>query len=116
MRDALRTIVLLFVSALLIGCTSMLAGGRGAAAGNAIGVDDRDAVTIARDDQITSMIHSRFVRDDELADANLDIDTRRGVVTLRGALETFEQRDRAVRLATDVPGVSRVASQITVRP
>lgn len=113
--DAMRTIVLLVVSSLLVGCTSMLAGGRGEAAGNSIGTDSRDAVTIARDDQITSTIRARFARDKDLGAAGLTVETRRGVVTLRGELADFEQRDRAVGLSTDVPGVVRVANQITVR-
>ena len=109
----MRATVLIVLALALAGCTSMLAGSRTESAGQPIGTDTRDATTVARDDQISQIIRDRFAADADLL--SLSVDTRRGVVTLRGTLDDFDLRERAVRLAGDVPGVVRVASQITVR-
>ena len=92
-----------------------MTGASGPRAGAPIGTDSRDAGTAARDDQISRLVRERFAADADLRAADLRVDTRRGVVTLRGSLSAFDLRDRAVRLARDVSGVARVNSQITVR-
>ena len=107
--------VMLVAFAGLSGCTSMLVGGSGASAGRPIGQDNRSASNVARDNRITAAIRARFAADAELGNASLNVDTRQGVVTLRGTLPAFDQRDRAVRLARDVEGVVRVQNQVRVQ-
>lgn len=101
---------------LLAGCTSMLVGGTGSPAGRPIGTDSRNTTTIDRDNEISARIRSHFRADADLRPASLSVETRRGRVTLRGEIGAFELRDRAMRLASDVPGVTSVSNQITVRP
>lgn len=111
----MRLFILCFALTGLVACTSLMTGAGGTRAGAPIGTDSRGAATVTRDDQISRTIRDRFAADGDLAAAGLRVDTRRGVVTLRGSLATFELRDRALRLARDVSGVVRVSSQITVR-
>jgi hyperosmotically inducible protein len=66
------------------------------------------------DEQISTSIRSRFAADADLSAQGLRVDTRQGVVTLRGTVASFAQRDRAIRLAEDVRGVQRVDSQINI--
>ena len=108
-------LVMLIALAGLPGCTSMLDGGSGTSAGRPIGQDNRSASSLARDNRITAAVRARLATDAELRDASLNVDTRQGVVTLRGTLPAFDQRDRAVRLAGDVEGVVRVQNQMRVQ-
>lgn len=102
--------------AAMSGCSSLLLGGSGAAAGNPIGADTRSGSQVSADDRISATIRSRYSADPELSAAGLQVQSVRGTVTLRGIVPGFEQRDRAVRLAQDVSGVLLVDNQISVRP
>ena len=114
MRNALLVFLCLVFTG-LTGCTSMLLGGSGTSAGRPIGQDTRGSATVAQDSQITAVVKRRFAMDKSLAGAALSVQTRQGVVTLRGTLGAYEQRDLAVRLAADVEGVQRVQNQIAVK-
>lgn len=109
-----RVPVLLVAAALLGGCTGMMLGG-GGSAGSPIGQDTRSGPALASDQRITSVIRNRFAIDAELDDQDLSVETMRGVVTLRGAVDDYALRERAARLARDVDGVLRVSNQIALR-
>ena len=111
----MRTVILVFLTVALAGCTSMLLGTGGASAGRPVGSDSRSASDAADDARISAIIRNRFAGDDELAAAKLQVVTVRRVVALKGTVSEFEQRDRAVRLARDVEGVIRVQNQLVVR-
>ena len=98
----------------LSGCTSMLLG-NGPSAGRPIGQDSRSSTALASDHQITAIVRNRFLADDELNATRLRVDTLRGVVTLRGSVDSYALRDRAARLAADVDGVVHVANQIGIQ-
>jgi len=110
----MRLIVVFILSLGISSCTSMLAGSSGESAGNPIGQDDRGGDQMSRDRDISATIRSRFAADAGLASLDLGVDTRRGAVTLRGAANSFELRDRALNLAADVAGVVRIDNQISV--
>ena len=44
------------------------------------------------------------------------MDTRAGVVTLEGTVETDAQRTEAEQIARETAGVARVVNQLAVRP
>ena len=111
----MRTLLLVFLVVSFAGCTSMLLGSGGASAGRPIGSDSRSASDAGDDARISATIRNRFAGDSELAAARLQVATMRGVVSLKGTVPAFEQRDRAVRLAQDVEGVVRVENQLVVR-
>ena len=111
-----RSVVTVLVAAIALGgCTSMLTGATGPSAGRPIGKDDRSAATLSRDGEITKTIRARYAADADLGAASLIVETRSGLVTLKGTVRSYEHRDRAVRLARDVDGVARVYNQIAVR-
>jgi osmotically-inducible protein OsmY len=99
----------------LSGCTSMLVGSGGPSAGKPIGTDSRSSAEASQDARISTIIRNRFAADSGLAAARLQVVTSRRVVTLKGTVPDFEDRDRAERLARDVEGVVRVQNQVAVR-
>lgn len=109
----MRLLILIFTAIVLCGCTSMLLG-NGTSAGRPIGEESRDATELASDHRITATVRNRFMADDELNAMRLGVGTLRGVVTLRGSVDSYALRDRAARLANDVDGVLRVNNQIGI--
>ena len=76
----MRTVILVFLTVALAGCTSMLLGTGGASAGRPVGSDSRSASDAADDARISAIIRNRFAGDDELAAAKLQVVTVRRVV------------------------------------
>jgi len=107
-------LVILVILLLTGACTSMLMGSSGKSTGSAIGQEQRSEAQISADDAISTAIRSKFAADNELSLLQLKVESRRGTVTLRGIAQSFAQRDRAVRIATDIDGVMRVDNQIRV--
>lgn len=99
----------------LFACTSMLVGTGGSSAGKPIGTDSRSTAEASQDARISTIIRNRFGADASLAAARLQVVTSRRIVTLKGTVPGFDDRDRAGRLAQDVEGVVRVQNQIAVR-
>ena len=113
-NDLQRLAVLGVLAVALGGCTGMMLGG-GQSAGRPIGQDTRSASALASDQRISATITNRFAVDDELGRQRISVDTVRGVVTLRGAVDDYLLRERAARLARDVAGVVRVNNQIALQ-
>jgi len=70
----------------------------------------------ASDPGITTAVKSKLAADDTVKAYQIDVDTQGGVVTLTGAVETQAAKDRAVQLARETDGVSRVDDRLTVDP
>lgn len=83
---------------------------------------DRARDTAARtgdaieDTWITTKIQSKFFLDDVVKGSRVNVDTRNGVVTLKGQVESEEARKMAEAIARDTEGVARVVNQLTVGP
>jgi hyperosmotically inducible protein len=71
--------------------------------GNAIG-----------DSWISLKIHSQFVPEDALANSDIDVDTKRGVVTLSGTVASEAGRARAIAIAKATEGVNSVADSLRI--
>ena len=71
--------------------------------GNAIG-----------DSWITLKIHSQFVPEDALSNSDIDVDTKRGVVTLSGTVASEAGRARAIAIAKATDGVNSVADNLKI--
>ena len=99
----------------LQGCAAAVVGGA-AAGGYYVGRDGRSAEQASADASITSAINTRYVQDDGIDALAIRVETRRGVVTLRGRVSSAPVAARAVELARAVPGVARVESQLIVAP
>lgn len=66
------------------------------------------------DPWITMKVQSQFFLDPEIKGHEIDVDTTRGVVLLKGTVQTAEQKRHAEQIARDIEGVTRVVNQLTV--
>ncbi len=71
----------------------------------------RNAVT---DGWITAQTKMRFMTDADIPASDINVDTRRGVVTLFGTVPTKAISDKAVRVASEVAGVKSVNRELRV--
>jgi hyperosmotically inducible periplasmic protein len=66
------------------------------------------------DPGITTAIKSKLAADDQVKAYEIDVDTKEKVVTLTGNVDTAIAKSRAVELATNPAGVTRVVDNLTV--
>jgi osmotically-inducible protein OsmY len=64
---------------------------------------------------LTSKIKAKMALDDLVKAADIDVDSDGSVVTLTGDLGSADERRRAVRIATETAGVTRVINHLKVR-
>src|SRR5262245_23663737 len=67
------------------------------------------------DSALTAKIKSKMALDDYVEARSIDVDTSDSIVTLTGVVRSAEQRDRAVRLARETAGVTKVVDRLRVR-
>ena len=63
---------------------------------------------------MTASIQSRYFVDDEVRGRNIDVDTRNGVVTLRGTVGSYSERLLATAIARNTDGVREVHDEMTI--
>ena len=97
---AIRTLAILLV---IVTAFAACRSGTGRTAGDQ--VDDAT---------ITASVKSKLVADRAANLTTVNVDTQNGVVTLKGMVETAEQRARAEQLARDARGVTRVMNNLQV--
>lgn len=85
---------------------------RAAAKANETASKVGDAVS---DSALTARIKSKMVLDDDVEARGIDVDTSGTIVTLTGVVRSADQRDRAVRLARETKGVTKVVDKLRVR-
>jgi hyperosmotically inducible periplasmic protein len=66
------------------------------------------------DSAITAAVKSKLAAPNENGEINVNVDTRGGVVTLTGVVETQADKEQAGQLAGNTEGVTRVINNITV--
>ena len=71
-----------------------------------------DRVTDAR---LTAKIKSKMALDDHVKARAINVDTSNGVATLSGVVASADERKRALQLARDTEGISRVIDELEVR-
>ena len=71
-----------------------------------------EAVTAAA---LTSKIKAKMALDDGVKASDIDVDTEGSVVTLTGDVGSVDERRRAVRIATETAGVTKVVNHLNVR-
>lgn len=74
------------------------------------------AACSASDPGVTTAVKSKLAADDTVKAYQIDVDTADGVVTLSGAVQTQAAKDRAIQLARETDGVTRVEDRLTVDP
>ena len=86
---------------------------KGAAAGVHTAVNRAEAAVTAA--ALTSKIKAKMALDDVVKAADIDVDTDGSVVTLTGDVGSAGERRRAVRIATETDGVTKVVDRLRVR-
>jgi osmotically-inducible protein OsmY len=69
---------------------------------------------VITDGWITTKVHWFFAGDDLLKGSDINVNTDKHVVTLKGTVTSGAGRDRAVALAKRTGGVHRVVNQLTI--
>jgi osmotically-inducible protein OsmY len=65
---------------------------------------------------ITMKIQSKYFIHDEIKSRKVDVDTRKGVVTLNGSVSSATAKGAAEVIAQDTDGVSRVINHLKIEP
>jgi hyperosmotically inducible periplasmic protein len=64
---------------------------------------------------ITSAVKAKLIGDSQVSAGKIDVDTKDGVVTLKGTVSSEQEKDKALQIARNTKGVQRVEDQLTVR-
>jgi hyperosmotically inducible protein len=83
---------------------------------NDIEVGERDMGDRMSDTAITTKIKAKITGDPELNPFNINVDTKEGVVTLRGTVKDADRKAEAEKLARDTEGVKSVQNMLEVEP
>jgi len=67
------------------------------------------------DSALTAKIKSKMALDDYVEARAIDVDTSGSIVTLTGVVSTVYERDRALNLARETQGVTRVVDKLRIR-
>lgn len=70
---------------------------------------------VTDDVTIHTLIKTRLLRDEEVRGLRINVDVRKGVVTLSGKVRSEVERQRAVEVAKAIPSVVRVVDNLVVR-
>jgi hyperosmotically inducible periplasmic protein len=74
----------------------------------------RSAATAVDDSWITMKIQSKYFMDDDVHARNINVDTKDGMVTLKGSVESEGERQQAVSLARSTDGVTMVHDNLVI--
>ncbi|MFA5684659.1 MAG: BON domain-containing protein [Lysobacteraceae bacterium] len=74
----------------------------------------RSVGTVIDDATITASVKTKLMEDTRTKAMDINVDTRDGVVTLRGGADSKAAKDAATALALDSSGVKRVNNEIVV--
>lgn len=95
-----RWMVLLFIVVFTVSCSATS--------------QKRSLGEVLDDGVITNKLKTRFMKDKSVKAHQIDIDTWKGVVSLKGTVDTQEQVDRAVQIAERQGGVKEVKSYLVI--
>ncbi len=87
---------------------------RGAAVGEKVAVAAEKVKDAAEEGAITSKIKAKMVLDDNIRARAIDVTTTGSTVTLSGVVRSVDEHNRAVKLARDTAGVTRVVDRLVV--
>lgn len=115
MRHSLSVFLQVSMLVLVFGLTACATAVVGGAAEGTYGREDgRSNQQLTEDARITSEVRQLIYRDGELADAEIRVNTRNGIVTLSGRVAHAGHIRRATGLARSVEGVKGIDMQLTI--
>jgi hypothetical protein len=86
----------------------------GAKIGEQVATAANAAGELIEDGQLTAKIKSKMTLDDLVQARTINVDTKDGVVTVKGRVRSDAERQRAIQLARETAGVKAVVDQLTV--
>jgi len=87
-----------------------------AAADDADKPAERSAGVVIDDAVITAKVKSSLLADSGTKGLRIDVDTKNGVVQLKGKVSSATERTLAQNLAAKVSGVKSVENKLTIKP
>ena len=87
---------------------------RGAEVGEKVAVAAEKVRDAAEEGAVTSKIKAKMVLDDNIKARAIDVTTHGSTVTLSGTVRSASERERAVALARDTAGITRVVDHLVV--
>ena len=87
---------------------------RGAEVGEKVAIAAAKVKETAGEAALTSKIKAKMVLDDNIRARAIDVTTNDAIVTLSGTVPSVDEHDRAVRLARETAGVTRVVDRLRV--
>ncbi|PYR35752.1 MAG: hypothetical protein DMF93_21160, partial [Acidobacteria bacterium] len=87
---------------------------RGAAVGEKVAVAAEKVKETAAEAALTSKIKAKMVLDDDVKARSIDVTTNGTTVTVSGTVRSVAEHDRAIRLARETAGVTRVVDQLSI--
>ena len=104
-----------YCSLSFLSCSCILAAaGAGAEAGYIASQNDRTTGEVIDDQRITSSVKALFLTDSEVSGLNINVDTFKRRVTLKGVVDTSFEAQKAQDIASQVSGVRSVDSQLYI--
>lgn len=73
-----------------------------------------EAAQDVSDGWISTKVKAVLIYDRKVEGTDIEVDTKNGVVTLRGQVKSASEREQAVSLAREVKGVKKVLSELSV--
>jgi osmotically-inducible protein OsmY len=87
---------------------------RGAEVGAKVAIAAAKVKESAGEAALTSKIKAKMVLDDNIKARAIDVTTDDSTVTLSGTVRSVDEHDRAVRLARETAGVTRIVDRLRV--
>lgn len=109
-----KVVGLLFLLINMSACV-LFAAGAGAEAGYVASQEEKTMGEVIDDQLIVSSIKTRYLASLEVSGMNLNVDSDKGVVTLRGFAQSQHELDKALEIARAVSGVKFVISKISLQ-
>ncbi len=113
MKTLTTSIILLVSISSLSGCL-LAAAGVGAETAYIATQEDRTTQESLTDQRITAMIKTKLLADQRVSGLNINVDTFKSSVTLKGFVSSQEEAAVAIELANSVDGVSSVTQKLFV--
>jgi hyperosmotically inducible periplasmic protein len=89
---------------------------RGAELGEKVAVAAEKVKETVDEAALTTKIKAKMALDDSVRARSVDVSTRGSTVTVAGTVRSVAEHDRAVALARETVGVSRVVDHLVVQP
>ena len=86
----------------------------GAKVGEKVAAGVNEAQRATADAAMTAKIKSKMALDDDVSAASIDVDSKAGVVMLNGRVSSDSERVKALALARETEGVTRVVDNLVV--